>query len=101
MCSDFVSVDCSSCFKVENCALGGDPVRRGDNQEILPTIWSHRDFLLDAEAGDLVQWNDGSDPIHRSRARLVRWRAIYPAPQLIDSGISGEVSDQFMGLPQW
>jgi len=74
----------------------GDPVRRGDNQEILPTIWSHRDFLLDAEAGDLVQWNDGSDPIHRSKARLVRWRAIYLASTVNDSGISGEVSDRLM-----
>ncbi|MBR1335334.1 hypothetical protein U7859_02185 [Bradyrhizobium ottawaense] len=75
----------------------GDPVRRGDNQEILPSIWSHHDFLLDAKAGDLVQWNDGSDPIYRSRARLVRWRAIYLASAKVDSGISGGVSDRFMG----
>ena len=26
----------------------GDPVRRGDSQEILSSIWSHSDFLLDA-----------------------------------------------------
>jgi hypothetical protein len=54
----------------------GDPVRSGDNQEILPTIWSHRDFLLDAKAGDLVQWNDGSGPLDRRSRLLGRWRAI-------------------------
>lgn len=74
----------------------GDPVR-GDNQEILPTIWSHHDFLLDAKAGDLVQWNDGSDPVHRTSRLLGRWRAIYLAPTVTDPDISGHMSDQFMG----
>ncbi|WP_354211756.1 MULTISPECIES: hypothetical protein [unclassified Bradyrhizobium] len=74
----------------------GDPVR-GDNQEILPTIWSHHDFLLDAKAGDLVQWNEGSDPVHRTSRLLGRWRAIYLAPTVIDPDISGHMSDRFMG----
>ncbi|MCK1268830.1 MULTISPECIES: hypothetical protein [unclassified Bradyrhizobium] len=74
----------------------GDPVR-GDNQEILPTIWSHHDFLLDAKAGDLVQWNDGSDPVHRTSRLLGRWRAIYLAPTVIDPKTPGFVSDQIIG----
>jgi hypothetical protein len=69
----------------------GDPVRRGDNQEILPTIWSHRDFLLDAKAGDLVQWNDGSDPLDQRRV-LGRWRAIFIVGSEPNVSASGNVS---------
>lgn len=74
----------------------GDPVR-GDNQEILPSIWSHRDFLLDAKAGDLVQWNDGSDPVHRTSRLLGRWRAIYLAATVIGPEIPGFMSERFIG----
>ncbi|MGR4931773.1 hypothetical protein ACIPUD_33920 [Bradyrhizobium sp. CAR08] len=74
----------------------GDPLR-GDNQEILPTIWSHHDFLLDAKAGDLLQWNDGSDPVHRTSRLLRRWRAIYLAPTVIEPEIPGFMSDQIIG----
>ncbi len=53
----------------------GDPVRRGDRPEILPTVWQHKDFWIDAQAGDVVQVartsTDWSDFF------VKRWRGVF------------------------
>ena len=58
-----------------NLEAVGDPVRSRGPDRILPAIWSHPAYFLDAKNGDVLQTND-ADSADLHDIRVKRWRAV-------------------------
>ena len=55
-------------------ALEGLPVRPGDPVRVPRSVWSHNDFSIDIETGDLFEENDRSE--HEWDHRIKHWSAL-------------------------
>jgi hypothetical protein len=77
----------------------GDPVRSRGSSDILPAIWSHRSYYMDAQNGDVLQVSSGhiEDWLH---FLTPRWRAVMlKKPQAHLHSISGTTAHRSAG--QW